>query len=76
MFWRRGFLADKSLNWIYNLIMSEYIEIEAEIGEDGRIYISTNLPLPREMPQTLKEPLKGCEVEPAFPRMIVKPTQQ
>ena len=25
--------------------MSEYIEIETEIGENGRIYITTNLPL-------------------------------
>jgi hypothetical protein len=52
MFWRRGFPADKSLNWIYNLIMSEYIEIEAEIGEDGRVYISTNLPLGEGEPET------------------------
>ena len=25
--------------------MSEYIEIETEIGDNGRLYISTNLPL-------------------------------
>jgi len=32
--------------------MSEYIEIEAEIGDDGRLYISTNLPLSEGEPET------------------------
>ena len=29
--------------------MSEYIEIETEIDENGRIYITTNLPLSHEV---------------------------
>ena len=32
--------------------MSEYIEIETEIGDDGRLYISTNLPLSEGGPET------------------------
>ena len=28
--------------------MSEYIEIETEIGDNGRLYITTNLPLSEE----------------------------
>ncbi|MCB8944141.1 MAG: hypothetical protein H6658_10340 [Ardenticatenaceae bacterium] len=31
--------------------MSEYIEIETEIGDNGRIYMTTNLPLSEE-PET------------------------
>lgn len=32
--------------------MSEYIEIDAEIGDDGRLYFSTNLPLSEGEPET------------------------
>jgi hypothetical protein len=32
--------------------MSEYIEIETEIGDNGRLYISTNLPLGEGEPET------------------------
>ena len=32
--------------------MSEYIEIETEIGDNGRLYITTNLPLSDGEPET------------------------
>ena len=32
--------------------MSEYIEIESEISEDGRIYLYTNLPLTEGQPES------------------------
>ena len=32
--------------------MSEYIEIETEMGDNGRIYMSTNLPLSEGEPET------------------------
>jgi hypothetical protein len=32
--------------------MSEYIEIEAEIGDNGRLYLSTNLLLSEGEPET------------------------
>jgi hypothetical protein len=34
------------------MAMSEYIEIEAEIGDNGRLYINTNLPLSDGQPES------------------------